>query len=407
MELQGREGRGVCARSIRGLGHSVRRLVARHRAHRREAILHVGRRAVPAAAGDASELIEDGPQDGHHRRPAHQTRSKLRRPRRSDEAPPLHQGGAGLDQGLRRLVLARVVELPRLHVADGPRVVGRPVRPRQVRRLDGRFVHVERHERAVGVQRARSDHAQDRRVPRRRRAPRVAQPVRRLLPPRDRGGSRATRSSDAARQSSGDCAAARDDAASRTTRRPPPVRADAVVFRGLAAVGGRVDGRQRRALGPPRDRGAHAALAVDVRLLVRRRRRGRLLRRPRARAHGALDRGGGVHAVLPRPRAPRRQAPRAVVLRRAVDAAVAGRHRRPLRASAVLVLDLRESTVRGRPGHAAALGRLPRRPGVPRDRRRLARRRRPPRQARRRAGRRRGRRLLPRGLLVGRRAAFK
>jgi hypothetical protein len=136
-------------------------------------------------------------------------------------------------------------------------------------------VHMERHERAVHVQRARGDVPEGRASPRRRRAPPAAQPVRQPAAPGHLPGPAAAR------------------------RQPhAALRPHALHVRGVAALGRRLDGRQQGRLGPPQGlhphvpllrRGGHGLLRLG---------RGRLLRQPGRRAHGPLVPGCRLPALL-------------------------------------------------------------------------------------------------------------
>mmetsp|Transcript_158564 Transcript_158564/g.508703 ORF Transcript_158564/g.508703 Transcript_158564/m.508703 type:complete len:341 (+) Transcript_158564:1688-2710(+) len=94
----------------------------------------------------------------------------------TDHGPEL----AGL--GLRGLVLAWHLGVPRLHGPEDARLLGLPVRTRQVQGHQQGLVHLERHERAVRFQRPRGDLPEGCHPPQRqRRAQGCAQHVR-LLP---------------------------------------------------------------------------------------------------------------------------------------------------------------------------------------------------------------------------------
>ncbi len=182
----------------------------------------------PGAGGQRAQARD-------HHRPAHQERGRLRRGGGAQGA-----GAGGAQQGgqhLRGLVLAGLVALDRRLQPGGGRVVAVAVPLRRLRGHGREHVRVERHERAVRVQRARDDHAQGQRAPRRLGAPRRAQSQRHDLPQRHPAGA----------------------AVAQARRAAPAVRADARLLRRLAAPGRHVDRRQPGLVGPPGRRRAHAA----------------------------------------------------------------------------------------------------------------------------------------------------
>ena len=70
LELPRRGGRRAGGRHLRRAGHPVRRAVAGHRAHRRQAVHDVGLCPLPDAREDDRRRRQPRAQDGHHRGPA-------------------------------------------------------------------------------------------------------------------------------------------------------------------------------------------------------------------------------------------------------------------------------------------------------------------------------------------------
>mmetsp|Transcript_6759 Transcript_6759/g.14771 ORF Transcript_6759/g.14771 Transcript_6759/m.14771 type:complete len:359 (+) Transcript_6759:1641-2717(+) len=267
-------------------------------------------------------------------------------------------------------------------------MVGRPVCIRQVPRLHPHPLHLERHERALRFQRTRGVHVQGLKVHRRRRAPRVAQPLRHVHAPRHRRGP----------------------AAAQRAAGQAPLRALSLLLLGLAAVGTHLDRRQCLQMGPPRGLSPHAHGAGPLRHHLLRRgrgwlpRQGRRLRRPGPRALYPLVRDGCLHAFFSRPRPPRLGEARAVDLRRRDHCQVARDRQGALPAARLLVLTLPPRRDHRHARDGARLGALSRRRGLVRHREPVPRRHRPARAPRHLQGRYLRHRRLPRIRAVVRRA---
>jgi hypothetical protein len=191
VELQGRGGRERGPREVRRAQPALRRALARHRAHRPQALLHVERGLLPDAAAHAAGARAHRAQDGDDHRPAPARGGRLRRVRRRQGAVAARAHGGQL-VALRGRLLAGPLGVGRLPAASGACVLGVALPARRVRGLLRDAVHVERHERAVRLRRARDHDAAHAAAPRRARpllrAPRAAQHVRpraRAPPPTD------------------------------------------------------------------------------------------------------------------------------------------------------------------------------------------------------------------------------
>mmetsp|Transcript_3959 Transcript_3959/g.7490 ORF Transcript_3959/g.7490 Transcript_3959/m.7490 type:complete len:384 (-) Transcript_3959:98-1249(-) len=195
---------------------------------------------------------------------------------------------------------------------------------------------MERHERDVRLQRPRGDHAEDREEPRRRRAQGVAQRVRDALPEGHGGGPR-----------------------EEVGREGEALRPQQVFLRRQPALGGGVDGRQRREVGSPRRRRPHAPVHERRGAALRGSGRGRVLRQRGGGAHGEVDAGRSLPALLQGPRPPRLREEGAVAVRRRRPRPhEEGRHGE-VRSPAVLVHDVSRGERDGGARYEAAVDVLP------------------------------------------------
>ena len=176
VELQRRGRRALRARAVRGARHPVRRALARHRAHRRQAVLHVGLVQVPQARRRCSTARRHRAQDGDHRRPAHQEGLGYKVYQEAHDKKLFIQKKDGTElDGWCWPGSSAYLDFTSAEVRDwwAERFA--------YDKYEGsteHAVHVERHERAVRLQRPGGVDGQGRQVARGRRAPRVAQPVR-------------------------------------------------------------------------------------------------------------------------------------------------------------------------------------------------------------------------------------
>mmetsp|Transcript_251 Transcript_251/g.1042 ORF Transcript_251/g.1042 Transcript_251/m.1042 type:complete len:295 (-) Transcript_251:970-1854(-) len=286
----------------------------------------MGRGALPDAPQDDRGRRQPRSQDGHHRGPARQEGPQLPDARggraQASVRPHAHR------RGLRRLVLARLVRVPGRGVERGARLVGGKVFARQLPRFHARSARVERHERALRVQRPGDYHAQGPHARRRHGgAQGGAQRVRYVLPRGDGAGF----------------AYAEKRRGNRTSSRPL-----ACFFRRVAARRPGLDRGQRRGLGPLKSQHSHDTHVGRRRPHLVRRRRRRLLRRPRPRARHAVVPARCVLPFFPGSRALGHETARALDVRRAVHRFHTKRHPTTVRAHAVSVHFVRGGAPHGR-----------------------------------------------------------
>mmetsp|Transcript_2715 Transcript_2715/g.8726 ORF Transcript_2715/g.8726 Transcript_2715/m.8726 type:complete len:314 (+) Transcript_2715:725-1666(+) len=193
---------------------------------------------------------------------------------------------------------------------------------------------MERHERAVRVQRPGDHDAEGLDSPRERGAPGGAQRVRDVLSRGDGGWNR------------------------KEKRRRTAVRAVARLLRGDATRRADMDRRQRRGLEPLAGVAAHGAHPGRDRSRLLRRRRRRFLRQPRRGAHDAVVPDRDLLPVLPRARASGHETSRAVAVRGAVHRADSRGDSPAVPAHAVSVHVVRRGAPRWRSRDATAVVRV-------------------------------------------------